>query len=799
LQTYEGVNAMKTKIKKQNNVKFKNKNLVNANINNSFKKSNDLIIDNLLKNKKKEIEQLLKKNNEMIIKRENSLSLLKNKITDYFSKLKKNNQNISIKEKKVKNDIKKLKSINLDNIAKRKTLLRINNEIKKLLDELKNIKDNFEKINRLYHKKDQFLNEKNIIIHKIKENINNNLSKNYDNISKKILNEKEKIKKNKNKILTNLLEKNNLNNLNIKKIQKQINNNHLKKKKIINEGLNKIKTLNFNYIKEMNDMFDSLQNKLNEYKNIISTENISIIKNKKINEKTLSLLKKRQDIQNESYIKATEKIRTYSSDIKEKLDLDFDFLNLKIESIKNKLDEERCLLEKNRTNILRLHEKLREEEENQKEKLNIYINDKKLFISNSIEKFKQISSKIYNNIEYNFEKYDSKAEKIKKLLLNEKNLLSNKKQKIQDLNNIIKNTNEDIKNKLNILKDQRNDLLKQEEDINKKLDLRKKKLDEQELNLIEKEEKIIEQKRIAKHILNEIKDIIPSFKTKSEMIMMNFGDLKEQWNIKHNELILKEKDLNNFKENFMPHINNIEEDILTLKEKEEEITDKFNKIENEKEILKHKEELILTKYESLKHLKYDISDQFNKIKKMQSHIGHSENLIRTELKSISKAEDLKKKIPVLKKSYKNIMGKIKEIHEEALAKYLILKDKEEDIKRREANLELHKEQINMVLSKFENEKNAFNKLKTESIFKYIKDDTSPLVTNLIEEPKELSKLKIKNLISDAKSSLINNNIEKAQDLLIQIEKHFKKIDIHDSADISYEIMELKTDIKLANL
>ncbi len=444
---------------------------------------------------------------------------------------------------------------------------------------------------------------------------------------------------------------------------------------------------------------EALKNEINELKNEIEN------------------LKKQVEIKKENYLNVVERIEK----IKEKIE--------SFEKIKNEIENLKILIIKNETLQKELSEREKDLEKYYKEKEKIFENLKK--IENEINNSKNILEKLKKEFEEkeNFVKeIEIKKERIKEKI----NYLESQ---IEELN-IYKKEYDELKNEnFEIIENLRNELIELEShakhldmliyDLKNSLEMINKAYvncpvcnsflsEEKKVKIkIEKEEQIRKAKEKQKEILNKVEElkkkikILEEKKRKFELLSEKFKNYEKI----ENELNKLKEEFKNLNEIALPNLNEIKNEIETLKNKINDLLlskkDLENRIEKVKEYEKIKEKLekVLSDLNFLNLKLNDLKSKFdeneyenlkNEIEKLnkreselKTEIVFIENLIKEKEKRF---EDKNKEFEKLQKNL-NEINRLEKIYKDLEILEKALKEVQEIVRNELINT------INIYLSK----------------------------------------------------------------------------------------------------
>lgn len=239
-----------------------------------------------------------------------------------------------------------------------------------------------------------------------------------------------------------------------------------------------------------------------------------------------------------------------------------------------------------------------------------------------------------------------------------------------------------------------------------------------------------------------------------------------------------------------------------LSEKLSEIDRRENDLDTKQKMLEKEEQDILMRIEKLEKTEEDLrivessmTKKYEKMMEIKRFISEEDDKIRQEIREIENARSLKQAIPKIQAAYSRIKDKMRRIEKEALGKFVVIKEKEKELKSKEQELNSFSESLIEKEEKLKKERAAFEHLKGEGIFNLIKEEESYIPSH--ESSKEENQ--VRQLLEDARDLIKQGDKKTAEDKIRQAESIYHKMDDSRSSDITYEIMELQTEIKLADL
>ena len=727
----------------------------------SESKRNNYILNNKIKNIKKELQE-----------KEESVKNMKLK-NDYLVKLIKDN------EENLKNKISQINKLNEENISLKQKYNEIQNNFNNLLIQVNNY-ENFD--NNPNQMKQEFNAEFNNIINnkksedykimemKIKSCQNEINSKNMNiNIlteqnqflnsllsqKNEIINNLQKEKINLNKSLSNITSKN-------MELNKILNQKHgdiiqfqttlIDQEKIINnlkEYINKLKTSQKNNIKNIKNITDSynlISDDENEGENKNNNNNSNKNKNQlyEIKEIELKIFNKGINIKKEE--KNINKIKE---------------LNIIIEKLNKEIKRKDDEYNQNKTQLENynkfLENKVMQEKNNYNEKIDEYLKNIKS-LTNSLSELEQEKKNMEKQINIlnkeNKKILEEKNDKDEEETLNKIELINEnekKKEEIISLKQQIETLKEKIENKNKDIKDINSDLENKISELNKEINKYKENIDKKDLEIKnmkeENEDNVLKIEELAKKInddeinikgLNlENRELKENFKEKEKEINKLNNDIKnlneeiiglkdEIQNLKQinqkkeNKIKIFDEEKNNLVNNFSEKEKEFNENklkIIDLEQNLEKINGEKNElnIENEKYKKKFQElnneinKLNLFLKEGEDNLKL-LEEKYNSLKneKLNSNKNDIENLIEKNNLIIKEKINLENEIKKMNLDHKNVLdemllskGELELKYSETLKENEKLQEKIKQLSILQDNLE---EQLNALNIKYKENK-----------------------------------------------------------------------------------------------
>lgn len=323
-----------------------------------------------------------------------------------------------------------------------------------------------------------------------------------------------------------------------------------------------------------------------------------------------------------------------------------------------------------------------------------------------------------------------------------------------------------------------------------------------EQELIQKEINLQNLRTMLSSQQNEIQAAMSLLKKTTETSEERINSLKQEAGQLHVGMMPDLEAIGRFKEQDFPIIQTLQKDLDLLQERQKGITDAYELMMKKRDKLRDAEQKYIETLEKeeqaqkvLKKMHTKILAEDKDLHELRDTVAMQEKMMRREFETISKAKDLKEKLPKLKKTYNAIITSMKKLEVEAMAKYAILKDKEQDIINKQIQLQEKEESLVLIADKIRDEQqlldtkeNAFNKLKEEGI----------IATSGAIVPETDSEHNVRLLLDKVRSCLQKRDFSMAKRTLGQAERSFAKLN-SDNEELNFEILELRTDLKLSSL
>ncbi|MFH0978775.1 MAG: hypothetical protein V1837_05740 [Candidatus Woesearchaeota archaeon] len=276
------------------------------------------------------------------------------------------------------------------------------------------------------------------------------------------------------------------------------------------------------------------------------------------------------------------------------------------------------------------------------------------------------------------------------------------------------------------------------------------------------------------------------------------GKIREEWEIK--EGMLKEKSARVLEDKVKVErmLEKIEADVSLLDGKEEDILQKIDTLERDKKLLDKEEEQIIAKVRKLEFAEEGLKKREATVKEFERTIGKEEQRITEAAKKVDNAKEYQKEIPKLERHYNKLRKQYLKIEEEALAKSAMIKREHETLTQKETDLEAREIILKQKESQLISEEYELIHAK-ETLEKGILHDYAP--TEMIGTPVNdtIQYAKMQALVNKARDDISKGALDEAKRTVDAIENLMQSMQEGEKRQLVYDLMELKTDIRLATL
>jgi len=446
------------------------------------------------------------------------------------------------------------------------------------------------------------------------------------------------------------------------------------------------------------------------------------------------------------------------------------------------------------------------------EKENALIEKEKELIEKEAEVMKGI--KQLSRESYQWNKMKSKLEKDVKKLESRKDTTIDK---ISAKNVELLNLKKEIKEKEKTLEDDKRELGKKEDEIMERLneiEKSRKELESKEDDIqgiikeMEKNKKILlkEEKKVTGK-LSKLKKEHDKIKENSAFVIesnkrldyqlkerkLQLSKLNKEWEIKQRVFNDNLEFLRKRKQELTPLLKEVSNDINKLNKKETDILKDVEKLEKNRNLLNEKEKEFIDKIKRLENVE-------SSVKKREKEVSRKEAII-------ANAKELKDNIPKLKREftkakqlYENEQGKLNDLIAEATAKKGLIKNKEIELMRKDDYLAKREKWIKDREYELSVEKQQIGREEVHLMGKEpLKKDID--FTKIKEGEEYPIHPEVRPLIRKARELIINKSTDEAFKTIQEIEAIYNGLKATDSEKrkINYDLLELKTEVKLAEL
>jgi DNA repair exonuclease SbcCD ATPase subunit len=294
------------------------------------------------------------------------------------------------------------------------------------------------------------------------------------------------------------------------------------------------------------------------------------------------------------------------------------------------------------------------------------------------------------------------------------------------------------------------------------------------------------QKEMQEHteILSQKKQI---FEQEFPLSLEKLSKIREEWQIKEGLLREKSSQVLGDKAEVEGMLEKIEADVKLLETKEGEIADKVDELERDKSLLENEEIRILDRVRKLEEVEGRNKERERNIAELEEQLRKEEQSIREEADRIEGAKLMKKELPGIKRVYTKLKKQIQWIDDEALAKRELLKNEEEKLRQKEREMEYKEAELQYREKQLIQEEYELTQAQRQAGAAI----SAPQAT----QPYNY----IYALVSKARDCIASHSLEEASRVIGRIESAIQNIEEGERKQFVYDIMELKTDVKLANL
>ena len=354
------------------------------------------------------------------------------------------------------------------------------------------------------------------------------------------------------------------------------------------------------------------------------------------------------------------------------------------------------------------------------------------------------------------------------------------------------------------MQDELDALLKQKEDI---LNSKEFLVRDKALELEHREEdakKLLEQVDQRQKLLQQHAQILVD---KREMLdkelpfsLEKLGKIREEWQVK--EYLLKERGQRVLQDKVATEeiLSKIEANVKILSEKEKSIVAKVKDLEKDKVLLEKEEQGLLEKVAKLELANAALAKREKELKEIEQTISEDERIIKLGMDKVTKTQEITEDLPKLKRQHEELRRQTKKIEDDILGKQSLLKAQEEKLRQRELDLEARDLMLKQKESALVNEEYELIHAKGEPSI--LKEMVVAHLQPVVGEPiaaEHLDYGNVYSLIDRAKDCINTHQLGEARVAIEHIEREMQSLEESAKRRVSYELMDLKTDIKLAAL
>jgi chromosome segregation ATPase len=301
------------------------------------------------------------------------------------------------------------------------------------------------------------------------------------------------------------------------------------------------------------------------------------------------------------------------------------------------------------------------------------------------------------------------------------------------------------------------------------------------------------------HMLQVKKDI---FDRELPMSLEKLEKIREEWELKESVLREKSSRILADKTEVERMLDKIESNVRILQDKEDNIIKQVDGLSKSKSRLQKEEDRVLAKVRKLETVDRQLKDREKHIQQLERAISNEQRSIHKGVERLEQAREFKKEIPKLEHLHTKLKKQLEHIEDEALAKRELLKNQEEklltmarDLQQREARLEHSEERIAKDEEAFEEEREGADEGLFES---YVQHEIRR--TEHFDEPEESGPYQhVYQLVRKARKYIDTRSLDLANDMIFEIEKAMQEMEDSEKRRLHYDVLELKTDVKLATL
>lgn len=279
--------------------------------------------------------------------------------------------------------------------------------------------------------------------------------------------------------------------------------------------------------------------------------------------------------------------------------------------------------------------------------------------------------------------------------------------------------------------------------------------------------------------------------------------LREEWQAKDMLLMERASQIMKDKAEIEKMLGKVESDVTLLDKKEKEIVSKIGNLERDKNLVDKEEGRVLQKVKKLEQVEQALRQREGHIQELERTIGNEERRLREEVERFEHAKAIKPELPKIEREYKKLLKRYEAIEYDSVAKRELLKQEESEIEMKKKELEekdllLDRKEEQLVQEEYElmHAKESLEKGMFE-------DYVHQQIRASIETPRSVTYdtrySKIYALIDKARGHIAGRALDDAKQIIDAIEFEMQNMQEADRKAFVYDVMELKTDMKLASL
>jgi len=345
----------------------------------------------------------------------------------------------------------------------------------------------------------------------------------------------------------------------------------------------------------------------------------------------------------------------------------------------------------------------------------------------------------------------------------------------------------------------------------KSMSLEKKDLQSKEKELVQREVLWLDRERGIKKELSSLREEKAVMEREILESRRKMEGLASAFQLKHGELEESLKKISKGKMELDKLSTVLEENTRELNRKESDVSQKALELIKDSKMLEEKEEEIIGKINELEKVECSLKEREVTIQKLEkeadliaSKLDRKEREVRDKELKISNVKELKVDINRLKTAKTKLQKDVLKINEEALAKREILKDFESNLLKKEGAIKSREKQLIIREQDVDVQGMQLQKMREElrgGIVDTLVDEELRHEEGDVVMQKEMPKNpEVYEMINHARQMIEARNLPEAKKMVVQIEMMHNKIkQSEEKRKVGYELMELKTDFKLAGL